>query len=263
MKIDRLTEGISYNGKTFDVSFFSNNESDVINIAEPHITQSKLDNKIYYFGYEFKPEVPKQVRSKFINWIKGLDPDSKPDEFTLENLVAFPIDELNKKENFSQFSCVLYPRSNRSNLTNLIQRCVINCIPRTKIRSFELVKNIPTAVEFDWETFDREYSGQIGDHQYQQIQDYINNTLLPKVHLLDYFSIAQNVKYKYRNYIMSFLTAPPDLQDTLSTLQNGEKILILDDINTSGATLREIIRIIKMINPQLEIYIFTLIGRSH
>ena len=40
------------------------------------------------------------------------------------------------------------------------------------------------------------------------------------------------------------------------------KILIVDDINTSGSTLTEILRIIKAINNQCEIYIFTLIGKE-
>ena len=262
MNIKKLHEGIGYDGNRFHVRFFSNEGSDIIDIAEPHITQSSFDNKTYYFGYEFKPEVSSTVRGKFFRWIKGLDKNSKPDEFTLENLVAMPIDELNRSEKFSQFSCVLYPRSNRSELTHMIQRCVLNCIPRTKIKSFELVKNIPANVNFDWELFDEHYKGEVGDTRYQQISNYVNNDLLPKIHSLDYFSIAENIKYKYRNYIMNFLTVPEETQDAFKALTNSDKVLIIDDINTSGATLREMIRVVKTLAPETTIYIFTLIDRG-
>lgn len=144
----------------------------------------------------------------------------------------------------------------------MIQRCVLNCIPRTKIKSFELVKNIPANVNFDWELFDEHYDGEVGDTRYQQISKYVNNDLLPKIHSLDYFSIAENVKYKYRNYIMNFLTVPEETQDAFKALTNSDKVLIIDDINTSGATLREMIRVVKTLAPETTIYIFTLIGRG-
>ena len=50
-------------------------------------------------------------------------------------------------------------------------------------------------------------------------------------------------------------------KEVIKSIQSG-KILIVDDINTSGSTLNEIIRIIRKINNQCEIYIFTLIGKE-
>lgn len=43
-------------------------------------------------------------------------------------------------------------------------------------------------------------------------------------------------------------------------LIQSDKILLVDDINTIGATLSEIIRIIRNINVEAEIYVFTLLG---
>ena len=42
-------------------------------------------------------------------------------------------------------------------------------------------------------------------------------------------------------------------------LIQSDKILLVDDVNTTGATLSEIIRIIRNINVEAEIYVFTLL----
>ena len=44
-------------------------------------------------------------------------------------------------------------------------------------------------------------------------------------------------------------------------LIQSNKILLVDDVNTTGATLSEIIRIIRNINVKAEIYVFTLLGK--
>lgn len=262
LKFDKLTEGISYDGKTFDVSFFHNNNSDIIDVCVPFIHQTKFDHWTYLFGYQFKPDVSSTVRTKFLHWIKGLDKSNMPTEFMIENLVEPPIIELNKIVNLSTFSCTLYPRSNRSDLTRIIQRCVVNSIPNMNIESFELVKSTPKNIEFNWKQFNLDYEGIIEDHQYQQIKNYVDEILIPKIHELDYFSIAQNVKYKYRRYIKNYLQFETHEQEELFQSLNGGNILILDDINTSGSTLTTILKYIKTLAPESKIFIFTLIGND-
>ena len=84
---------------------------------------------------------------------------------------------------------------------------------------------------------------------------------MPKIHSLDYFSIAQNVKPKYRQYITNYLIAGSGYEKDLMYLVQSNKILLVDDVNTTGATLSEIIRIIRNINVEAEIYVFTLLGK--
>lgn len=212
------------------------------------------------FGYEFKETVPSSVRTKFLHWIKGLDKNDMPTEFEVENLVEPPIAELNKIVNLSTFSCILYPRSNRSELTRIMQRSVVNIVPRMNIECFELIKNIPQNIAFDWKQFNLAYQGTIGDHQYTQINDYVENQLLPKIHSLDYFSIAQNVKYKYRSYITNYLQFETIEDEEAVKSLNGGNILIIDDVCTSGATLREILKPVRKLAPNSKLFIFTLIG---
>ena len=83
--------------------------------------------------------------------------------------------------------------------------------------------------------------------------------MLDKTNTLDYFSIAKNIKSKYRKYIMNYLK--PETNIAKETL-DAKNILIVDDINTSGSTLRELLRIINEINSNCNIYIYTLIGKN-
>ena len=257
-----LNEGIRYDGSRFLVDFFSNSDSDIIDVCSPFLHQTKFDNLAYFFGYEFKANVPSAIRTKFLHWIKGLDKDNMPTEHEIQNLVEPPIAALNRIVNLSAFSCTLCPRSNRSDLTRIIQRSVLHIIPRMNIESFELVKTAPKSVGFDWKQFNNDYHGIVGDRAYQQIKDYVEGTLLPKIHALDYFSLAQNVKSKYREYITNYLQFETEEQKELFSSLNGGNILVLDDINTSGSTLREILRCIRTLAPNSKIFIFTLIGNS-
>ena len=82
---------------------------------------------------------------------------------------------------------------------------------------------------------------------------------MPTIEKLDYFSLAASVKPKYRRYIKNFFDFSEEDVKRINNLQ-GKKILIVDDINTSGSTLNEILRIVRKINPDCEIFIYTHIG---
>ena len=60
---------------------------------------------------------------------------------------------------------------------------------------------------------------------------------------------------------MGFLDfATPEDVAKFSEFQ-GSNILVVDDINTTGSTLHEILRILGKVNSGANIYVYTLIGR--
>lgn len=260
LKFKNVAEGVQYDGKNFNINFLSDAKNDIINLCDVTIHETIFDNLTYIFGYEFKEDVSSNIRTKFLHFIKGLDENQKPSIRTIEHFVEPPLAELNRIVNLSTFSCILYPRSNRSELTRQIQSCIVNMLPDINIESFELIKNLPEKIKFSWTKFNMDYDGDIGDQRYLQIKNYVKKTLMPKIHPLDYFSIAQNVKYKYRKYITNYLTFnSPEDEEVFKSL-NGGNILIIDDINTSGSTLREILKHVRVLAPDSKIFIFTLIG---
>lgn len=256
------TEGLSIKDDKVIVCNTQDSENDLMNLLDTDIYESNFLDNIYYFGYKFNSNASRKDRTTIIKWLKGLG-SNNIDDITLRQFIRRPLTALNKRTNVTTFDLIIYPRSERSNLTKVIISELNKLTSHnTQRKSFELVKSLPNSISFDWEMFNADYDGEIGDNQYNQIQNYIENTLIPKIHDLSYFSIADNVKYKYRPYIQNYLKyETKDQENLIKSIKNG-KILIVDDINTSGSTLTEILRIVNTINNDCEIYIFTLIGKE-
>lgn len=256
-----LYDGISIENDSVVYNDSEDNRNDILNILSPDIYKSEFQGSVYYFGYRFNDSASRKDRTTVLKWLKNIDGNGI-DEKTLRKFIDKPIRFLDIEINLSEFDALLYPRSNRSFLTKIIVNELYKFTQHDLERiSFELVKSLPKDIYFDWNAFDSDFDGVIGDNQYNQIKDYIDNELLPKIHSLDYFSIADSVKYKYRQYIKDYLVIDAETENFIKSVNNG-KILVVDDINTSGSTLTEILRIIRKINNRCDVYIFTLIGKD-
>lgn len=235
-----------------------NSPDDIIDFKYPQIYQSKFGKYTYWFGYKFNDTVSSKDRSKFLHAIKGLSEDQISDN-DIVDFIDRPIFELDNYINTYSISAVIYPVSGRSKLVSKIISEVGRFTSHNAKRlSFEFVKNIPSKVEFDWEQFESDTSNDL--NKYNQMKKYVTEELLPAIHSLDYFSLAENVKPKYRKYIKNYLSLSESDVAKLASLK-GETILIIDDINTSGATLDELVRNIRLLNNTCKIFIYTLIGK--
>lgn len=257
----KLIEGVRKidDGK-FEIDYSLNLPTDIINIYSNHLYTSSFGNNIYWFGYRFNEEISSKTRSEFINYIKGLT-TPKITEQELDKFIIYPLKELNKYINQYHIDCFISPRSGRSALVQKMIELIGNYTSRNMERcNFELIKLLPSNVTFDWKSFDNDFTGN--EQAYMDIYNYIENLLLPSIHSLDYFSLAKAVKPKYRKYIQNYLDfSSESVKNTFKKLK-CRNILIVDDINTSGATLQEILRIINDINTDCNIYIYTLIGKE-
>lgn len=244
------------NGYTFDYTY--DYPDDILDIVPPKLYKSARSDYVYWFGYKFKDNVSSKVRSDFIHFLKGLrDPSITQSE--LEQFISLPLKELNKQISTFDIDCIVYPISGRSKIVNSILQQTTRYISRASSKcSFGLVKSAPVDIEFDWDLFELENSDNVN---YDQMVKYVEEVILPKIHSLDYFSLARDVKPKYRKYIANFLNFDEKSLEKFQSL-HGENILIIDDINTSGSTIDEIVRILRKIDKQSKIYIFTLIGRD-
>ena len=67
---------------------------------------------------------------------------------------------------------------------------------------------------------------------------------------------------KFRPYIFHFLNFKNDEDKDLCATIRKQNILIVDDVTTSGSTLNEILRALRIINENNNITIFSLLGRK-
>lgn len=253
-----ITSGVRKSSGGYSIDYTYNAPDDLIHIEEPQLYSSIHNNDIYYFGYRFNDNADSKLRTEFIRSVKQIG-DSPLTDDELIQFIKRPLGYLNNFVNLYHIDCLVYPLSQRSTLVSKIIRCINDMTSHDMDRcSFELVKQAPTNIGFDFKSFESDYSASPG---YNQMVKHIKDTLLPAINRLDYFSIAQNVKSKYRPYITGFLNFndPADIEK-FSELQ-GKNILVVDDINTTGSTMHEILRILGQLNDSCNIFVYTLIGK--
>lgn len=231
---------------------------DIVKIGAYRLKNSMFKNHLYWYGYEFQEQLDSQTRTAFINRLKGINGESLPAPL-LRKIIELPMNALSSKISSYKITNFIYPLSGRSKLVTQMIRVIGEWLSRDiKSCAFELVKTAPINIEFDWEQFKRDFGSEPA---YEQQLQHVENQILPFIRELDYFSLAHSVKPKYRPYIKNFL----DFSD-LSMVEEyaalkGQKLLVVDDINTSGSTLNEILRILNKVNANCNIFIYTLLGR--
>ncbi|OUP73516.1 hypothetical protein B5F08_12765 [Anaeromassilibacillus sp. An172] len=257
-----IKSGVQIVGNDFVFDFEHNSKDDIIEIQTPQIFKSSINNNLYWFGYIFKPHVSSRDRTKFIHYLKGLSEPSISDA-DLKRFIQRPLQYLSPEVNLANLDCFVYPLSGRSKLVNTMIRVINQFTGHDTNRvNFEMIKSAPTDVQFDWKLFNSEWDTPETKLQYMQMKKYIEDILIPKIHQQNYFSIAKNVKAKYRPYIKNYLKfASTEESDNFSNLSNAN-ILVIDDINASGSTLNEVLRILNSRNNRCNIYVYTLIEHT-
>lgn len=250
--------GVSIEDGDFKFDFQSDSTNGIIKLASYRLHCSAFKNNVYWFGYQFEDNASSKDRTAFINRLKGIG-GSSFSESELKRFIELPMNSLSCKISSYKISNFVYPLSGRSNLVTKMIRIIHEWLSRDiKSSPFELVKQAPTNIKFDWPAFRDDYAS---NPNYEQMIRHVKENILPAIRELDYFSLAHNVKPKYRPYIKNYLGFP-DLEklEQFASLK-GQNILIVDDINTSGSTLNEILRILNEVNENCDIYIYTLIGK--
>ena len=257
----KILEGVKKDGANYVFDYTSDNFSDVVHLTGPYLYKSSFGGNDYYFGYEFNPEISSKDRSDFIKFLKGTSDNNISDK-DFQQFVDRPLADLDKYVGLANVETVIYPVSNINNVVRKIVRAVLNFMQHsTDYITYELVKNIPKDVTFDYKSFATDRGG-VNSQSYKDSIPVINK-LLDNIHKSEYFSIARDVKTKYRPFIMNYLKLSDEYSsESLSSLINANSILVIDDINTSGSTLREILRIVRSLNNTANVYIYTLIGKA-
>ena len=178
------------------------------------------------------------------------------------------MDNLNAKVNLYDYDLVIMPES--SSKVNEFMLRYIYRFAQPMLREIELVKALPANISFDMDSYERQYLNDVLENgrprytekQKEEVRDTINE-MVDLIHQKDYFTIAKDVKKsRFRPYIMNFLKFASEADEQLCKSIRQQNILIIDDVTTSGSTLNEILRTLRILNEDNSITIFSIMGRN-
>ena len=228
--------------------------------------QVEAFGKCFYYGYEFTDQVDSNVRSAFIKYVKFTNElQDNPD---LTDFIKNAIDNLSKKINLYDYNLVVMPES--SSRVNQYMLRYIYRFAQPTLRKMELVKALPASISFDMDAYQEQYLDDVledGRPRYTESQKEEAKQSIQKmldlIHQKDYFTIAKDVKKsRFRPYMMDFLRFATPADEQLCASIRQQNVLVIDDVTTSGSTLNEILRTLRILNEDNEITIFSLIGRK-
>ena len=259
-------------GVTFDnekqmfvFDFEHDGAEDIVNLTGEGY-QVRAFGKCFYYGYEFSDQVDGNVRSAFINYVKFAK--NLQDNPNLTDFIKNAIDNLSKKINLYDYNLVVMPES--SSKVNQYMLRYIYRFAQPTLRKMELVKALPANISFDMDAYTEQYLDDVledGRPRYTEAQKAEARQSIEKmldlIHQKDYFTIAKDVKKsRFRPYMMDFLRFASEADERLCESIRQQNVLIIDDVTTSGSTLNEVLRTLRILNEDNEITIFSLIGRK-
>ena len=259
--------GITYNQeeKKFMFDFQHDGQEDIISLTGAGY-QVEAFGKCFYYGYEFTEQVESSVRSAFIKYLKFTD--SLQEHPDLTNFIKKAVDDLDKQISLYNYDLVVMPES--SSKVNQYMLRYIYRFAQPSLHKMELIKALPASISFDMDAYEKQYLDDVlenGRPRYTQAQkDEVKQSIekmLDLIHQKDYFTIAKDVKKsRFRPYMMHFLKFADKADEELCASIRKQNVLIIDDVTTSGSTLNEILRTLRILNEDNDITIFSLIGRK-
>ena len=127
------------------------------------------------------------------------------------------------------------------NLTNFIKKAVDNLHKKINLYNFDLVV-MP------------ESSSKVNQYMLRYIYRFAQPTLY-KMTLVK--ALPSNISFD-----MNSLRFESDEEKQLCSMIRQQNVLVIDDVTTSGSTLNEVLRTLRILNEDNEITIFSLIGRK-
>lgn len=222
--------------------------------------------KCFYYGYEFSDQIDGNLRSSFIKYVKFTeDLRSNPD---LTQFIQRAVDNLHRQINLYDYDLVVMPES--SSRVNQYMLRYIYRFAQPSLQYMELIKALPENISFDMSAYEKQYLDDVLENgrpryteaQKEDVRKSIND-MMELIHQKEYFTIAKDVKKsRFRPYITRFLRFQNEADTELFTSIRKQNILVVDDVTTSGSTLNEILRALRILNEDNNITLFSLIGRK-
>lgn len=257
----------------FSVDFDNNQADDVIQFIEPYFHESSIDANTYWFGYSFNDGQSNPRRDEFIKFMKNVQPEnwSDPDdewsdpvyndesitEPELNTMIFRSMNRIHISER--NIDTIIYPESKSGNLVNMIVKQIRQAMPSIpRLQVGQVLKASPSHITFDYDKFHEDLdSGEVVVPSF--VNDAYIDDMMSQARTSRAFSIRRDVHpVTLRPYLSGFY----EHTNVESILSDASVVLIVDDFGTTGTTIRELIRVVRTINKQCGIYIFTLMGNK-
>lgn len=259
--------GVTFNkeSNTFMFDFEHDGVDDIVSLTGRGY-EVEAFGKCFYYGYEFCDQVESKLRGEFIHYVKfGESIQQNPN---LTRFVQKAVNDLNDKINLYNYDLVVIPQSS-SSLNQYMLRYLYR-FAQPQLHYMELVKSLPEQIEFDMDAYEKQYLDDVledGRPRYSEkakedVRKSINE-MMDLIHKKDYFTIAKDVrKSRMRPYITNFLRFRSEEDRALCEALHNQNVLVVDDITTSGSTLGEILRALRVLSLDNQITVFSLLGRQ-
>lgn len=260
-KTKYMNEGVMFNEPVFEFDFEHDNEDDIIKLSGS-LKSSEVFNNLYFFQYEFPKDVSSSVRSQFIHALK-FDQD-KIGKDNVDKFISNALVNLNKAVNLSTVDVVIYPQSS-STLTKDIVDNIDHFTDADRYCRIEALKKTVNEIDFNWEKFNKYCDNKNIPDKIKSIMQVKMHKMLDDIHSLDYFSIAKNIKdQKYKKFLRTIYKFYDEKTIEFFSSMKNKKILVIDDVFTSGTTIEHILKAYQMLDPDDSnvIIVFTLIGKQ-
>lgn len=256
-----MQEGVKYVAPAFEFNFEHDGEDDIIKL-QGELKSSEVFDNTYFFQYEFEKDTSSSTRTQFIHALKFEQDLIGKDN--IEKFISKALANLNKAVNLATIDVVIYPQSSSSLTKDIVDKIdyFTDADHYTKV---EVVKKKIFEIDFNWEKFDKYCDTKSIPDNIKAIMKAKMEKMLVDIHQLDYFSIARNIRdQKYKKFLKTIYKFYDEKTIAfLKTIKN-KRILIVDDIYTSGTTIEQILKAYQMLDPDDSnvITIFTLIGKK-
>lgn len=259
--------GVTFDNKEqcFVFDFEHDGAEDIVRLTGDGY-QVEAFGRCFYYGYEFSDQVDGNVRSAFIKYVKFTE--NLQDTPNLTNFIKKAVDNLNHRINLYEYDLVVMPES--SSKVNQYMLRYIYRFAQPSLHKMELVKALPSTISFDMDAYEKQYLDDVLENgrprytpaQKEDVRKSISR-MLDLIHQKDYFTIAKDVKKsRFRPYMMHFLRFATKADEELCASIRQQNVLVIDDVTTSGSTLNEVLRTLRILNEDNDITIFSLIGRK-
>ena len=242
--------GVTYDNteKKFVFDFEHDGAEDIVSLTGDGY-QVEAFGKCFYYGYEFSEQVDSSVRTAFIKYVKFTEALQNTPNLT--NFIKKAIDNLDKHINLFNYDLVVMPES--SSKVNQYMLRYIYRFAQPTLRKMELVKALPSNISFDMDGFEQSYLNDVlenGRPRYTEAQKEEVRQSISKMLELIHQKVIEFLKFASEND-----------KELYATIRK-QNVLVIDDVTTSGSTLNEILRSLRIVNDDNNITIFSLIGRK-